>query len=31
MLLNVGINPTRIGIITVLKKMGADIEIINKA
>ncbi|MEK6646549.1 MAG: 3-phosphoshikimate 1-carboxyvinyltransferase [Candidatus Firestonebacteria bacterium] len=30
MLLNVGINPTRIGIITVLKKMGADIEIINK-
>lgn len=27
---NVGINPTRSGIITVLRKMGADIKIVNK-
>jgi 3-phosphoshikimate 1-carboxyvinyltransferase len=27
---NVGINPTRIGIISVLKDMGADIKILNK-
>ena len=27
---NVGINPTRTGVIDVLKKMGADIKVINK-
>jgi 3-phosphoshikimate 1-carboxyvinyltransferase len=27
---NVNINPTRIGLLTVLKRMGADIKIINK-
>lgn len=26
---HVGINPTRIGVITILRKMGADIEILN--
>lgn len=30
LLLNVGINPTRNGIITILKKMGAQIKIMNK-
>jgi len=27
---NVGINPTRIGILNILEKMGADIEVINE-
>ena len=27
---NVGLNPTRIGILDILEKMGADIEILNK-
>ena len=29
-LLNIGINPTRIGVINILKEMGADIEITNR-
>ncbi len=28
---HVGINPTRIGVINILKEMGADIEVINEA
>jgi 3-phosphoshikimate 1-carboxyvinyltransferase len=30
LLLNVGVNPTRIGVITILRAMGADIEILNE-